>query len=142
MLKTAEAMKELPAVEQAYRRGQMAENQAIDVALAAQHRSNETASAQAADALVEMAESVRHGGGRRVPSGPAAMVHLRIDLESLRRGHTDAGEVCEVPGVGPIPNSRGSLVYRRCLECGIRTGWARLHPSTGGGGTGFGGIPK
>ncbi len=40
--------------------------------------------------------------GRRAP-GPRATVHVRVDLDALRRGSLDAGEVCEIPGVGPVP---------------------------------------
>lgn len=47
-----------------------------------------------ADALVELAA---HEGG------PAAMVHVRVDHTALVRGFTEEGEVCEVPGIGPIP---------------------------------------
>jgi len=46
-------------------------------------------------------------GGPGVPSGrragPRATVHVRVDLDALRRGSLDAGEVCEIPGVGPVP---------------------------------------
>jgi hypothetical protein len=28
---------------------------------------------------------------------------LRVDLAALRRGELEAGEVCEIPGVGPVP---------------------------------------
>ena len=33
---------------------------------------------------------------------PAAMIHVRVDLAALERGHTKRGEVCEVPGAGPV----------------------------------------
>ena len=35
--------------------------------------------------------------------GPATMVHVRVDHDALVRGHLEAGEVCEIPGIGPIP---------------------------------------
>jgi len=35
-------------------------------------------------------------------NGPKALVHVRVDIEALRRGSTFPGEVCEIPGVGPI----------------------------------------
>ena len=38
--------------------------------------------------------------GRRTPS---ATVHLRVDLDALRRGSVNDGDVCEIPGVGPVP---------------------------------------
>ena len=31
------------------------------------------------------------------------MVHVRVDHAALVRGHREKGEICEVPGVGPIP---------------------------------------
>ncbi len=40
--------------------------------------------------------------GCSVP-GPTATVHVRVDHQALLRGHLRRGEVCEIPGVGPIP---------------------------------------
>ena len=40
----------------------------------------------------------KSGGGR-----PPTLMHLRVDLAALRRGNLDEGEVCEIPGVGPVP---------------------------------------
>ncbi len=74
-------------------------NQTFAEARAAGRR--ESAEAYAADALVAMAEA--SGGGSKPASVPRAMVHVRVDHEALLRGHIKAGEVCEVPGVGPIP---------------------------------------
>jgi hypothetical protein len=31
------------------------------------------------------------------------MVHVRVDHEALVRGHLEPGEICELPGIGPIP---------------------------------------
>ena len=46
----------------------------------------------------------RAPGARRCASpGPTAMVHVRVDHEALVRGHLEPGEVCEIPGIGPIP---------------------------------------
>jgi hypothetical protein len=40
----------------------------------------------------------------RSPGLPApASVHLRVDLEALRRGSLEGDERCEIPGVGPVP---------------------------------------
>lgn len=30
-------------------------------------------------------------------------MHVRVDHEAWVRGHTEAGEACEIPGTGPIP---------------------------------------
>lgn len=37
----------------------------------------------------------------RTPS-PTATVHLRVDLDALRRGSVGEGGICEIPGVGPV----------------------------------------
>ena len=34
---------------------------------------------------------------------PSATVHLRVDLDALRRGSVAEGDICEIPGVGPVP---------------------------------------
>jgi hypothetical protein len=38
----------------------------------------------------------------RTPDPRATMV-LRVDLDALRRGSVGEGEICEIPGVGPVP---------------------------------------
>lgn len=43
----------------------------------------------------------RRGAKRRARRRPARVVVL-ADLQALRRGHAEAGETCEIPGVGPI----------------------------------------
>ena len=79
----------------------------------------------AADALVRLAcgavdvvpadgRRERGRGGPRPPGdgghasagregGPSAMVHVRVDHQALVRGHLEPGEICEIPGIGPIP---------------------------------------
>jgi hypothetical protein len=49
--------------------------------------------------------SGRSGGGR-----PSTTMHLRVDLAALRRGELESGEVCEIPGVGPVPLATASNV--------------------------------
>jgi hypothetical protein len=39
----------------------------------------------------------------RSTPAPGTMMHLRVDLAALRRGELEDGEVCEIPGVGPVP---------------------------------------
>ncbi|MGH9197388.1 MAG: HNH endonuclease signature motif containing protein, partial [Acidimicrobiia bacterium] len=58
----------------------------------------EPAQALAADALLEMARACKEGAS----DGPKALVNVRVDYAALKRGHTSNGEVCEIPGVGPI----------------------------------------
>ncbi len=56
-----------------------------------------------ADALVAMAEHARTCEHDERGQGPVARVHVRVDHAALVRGHTAAGEICEIPGIGPIP---------------------------------------
>ena len=51
--------------------------------------------AYAADALVALA--------RGEEAGPRAAVAVRVDHSARVRGHTEAGEVCDIAGIGPIP---------------------------------------
>jgi hypothetical protein len=30
-------------------------------------------------------------------------MNIRIDIDALKRGHTEHGEICEIAGVGPMP---------------------------------------
>ncbi len=65
--------------------------------------------ASAADALVDLV--CRRGAlGPTTPGpgpvrtrDPRATVFIRCDLGALRRGQVAEGELCEVPGVGPVP---------------------------------------
>ncbi len=34
---------------------------------------------------------------------PSSVVHVRVDHAALLRGHVEGDELCEIPGVGPIP---------------------------------------
>ncbi len=61
----------------------------------------ESEAAYLADALVALcSEGTGSGSGA---GRPPAKVHLRADLAALRRGSLEAGELCEIPGVGPVP---------------------------------------
>ncbi len=81
---------------------------------------DEPARAVAADALVRLvggdADRLERSGGEPgsdgagstagpggSPRGPSTMVHVRVDHGALMRGHLEPGEVCEIPGIGPIP---------------------------------------
>jgi hypothetical protein len=59
----------------------------------------ERSDALAFDALVALTSTA--GGERGGEAGCAVVV--RVDHAAFRRGRTEAGEVCEVAGVGPIP---------------------------------------
>ena len=58
----------------------------------------ESREAHRADALVDLARP-----NSAAPAGPDTMIHVMVDYEALMRGHTVAGEKCEIPGIGPIP---------------------------------------
>ena len=58
----------------------------------------ESSQAYLADALVALVTRPGTDG----PHRPKALVHLRVDLQALRRGNTGPGEICEVAGVGPV----------------------------------------
>jgi len=60
----------------------------------------ESGEAHRVDALLELLGP--DGAG---PAGPHHMVHVVVDYEALVRGHTVAGEQCEIPGFGPVPVS-------------------------------------
>jgi len=67
---------------------------------------DEPRKALAADALVRLAcEDPDSGAGSDTGarSAPSSMVHVRVDHEALIRGHVKGGEICEIPGIGPIP---------------------------------------
>jgi hypothetical protein len=57
-------------------------------------------SAQTATSAGRAGESGRKGRDR---SEPVTMVHVRVDHRALVRGHVESGEICEIPGIGPIP---------------------------------------
>jgi hypothetical protein len=65
-------------------------------------RRRDSDAAVAADALVEMARCASSQPGDPLRPTPAAVIHVRMDHAALERGHTERGEVCEVPEVGPV----------------------------------------
>ncbi len=64
---------------------------------------HEPLDAYAADAVAEclLSEPVAETAGTGL-SVPKAYVHIVVDHGALIRGGTAAGEVCEIPGVGPV----------------------------------------
>jgi hypothetical protein len=58
----------------------------------------ESREAHRVDALVDLARPA----SAEAPT-PKNMVHVVVDYEALMRGHTVAGEQCEIPGFGPVP---------------------------------------
>jgi Domain of unknown function (DUF222)/HNH endonuclease len=67
---------------------------------------HESPEAYAADALMALcaAKSVgAQGSSGTKPTRASAVMNIRIDIDALKRGHTEHGEICEIAGVGPIP---------------------------------------
>ncbi|MGP8005770.1 MAG: HNH endonuclease signature motif containing protein [Acidimicrobiales bacterium] len=76
----------------------------------------ESPEAYAADALVALltgeSDDDRGPSTRRAST---SSVHVRIDLEALRNGFVGPGQLCEIPGVGPIPVERAREVMGDAL---------------------------
>jgi hypothetical protein len=98
----------------------------IDAAIDTDRRSGarEPFDALAADGLVAMAEAslaggqaplkARGGRGRRRLRNRRELICL-VDLAALQRGSLEAGETCEIPGVGPIPVAVARQVFGDAL---------------------------
>jgi hypothetical protein len=62
------------------------------------------------DALLDALRHAARGGTAAptgepdldTPTGPPAKILARVDAAALRRGHTVAGELCEIDGLGPV----------------------------------------
>ena len=67
---------------------------------------HERPEAYAADALMVLCErsstSESSENGTKT-TRPNVVMNIRVDIDALKRGHTEHGEVCEIAGVGPIP---------------------------------------
>ena len=59
--------------------------------------------ALAFDALVAMSAASVDGGSEVTTKNSCSTLVIRADHGALVRGHTEAGETCEIAGVGPIP---------------------------------------
>ena len=71
---------------------------------------HERPEAYAADALMALCEQVSNadsgsklGANTKKVGRTNAVINIRVDIDALKRGHTEHGEVCEIAGVGPIP---------------------------------------
>jgi hypothetical protein len=62
----------------------------------------ESLAAYRADGLLAMARAARAGDGTAKPNSNAKVIVV-VDVEALRRGEVEAGETCEIRGVGPVP---------------------------------------
>ena len=71
-------------------------------ALARKAQVHESAGAYRADALVALVtgEGLASGTGS---ARPQVTLSIRVDGKALKRGHAKSGEICHIPGVGPVP---------------------------------------
>jgi Domain of unknown function (DUF222) len=51
----------------------------------------------------------------KATTNPRYLALLRVDVEALRRGHADDGELCEIAGVGPVPASVARAVLGEAI---------------------------
>jgi hypothetical protein len=79
------------------------EREMFDQARKANRR--ELPEALAFDAMVQLAADVAAGRYRDAPGRAPATIVVRVDKTAFDRGRSEPGEVCEIPGVGPIPLS-------------------------------------
>ena len=70
-----------------------------------EHERPESYAADALMALCEKANATDSGAGtsKSKTTRPNTVMNIRVDIDALKRGHTENGEVCEIAGVGPIP---------------------------------------
>jgi hypothetical protein len=54
-------------------------------------------------ALCEKATTKQSNESGKKTTRPNAVMHIRVDIDALKRGRTENGEICEIAGVGPIP---------------------------------------
>jgi len=78
-------------------------------ARAREAKQRECSDAYAFDALIELARRALDGTPVTT-KGAKSVVRARVDLNALRRGHTEAGEMCEIPGVGPVAVSHAQEI--------------------------------
>ena len=67
------------------------------------HERPEAYAADALTALCEKATTKQASECGTKSSRPNAVINIRVDIDALKRGRTEHGEVCEIAGVGPIP---------------------------------------
>ena len=73
---------------------------------------HERPEAYAADALMALCDKASHKASgsnsganatEKKSTRPNAVINIRVDIDALKRGHTEHGEICEIAGIGPIP---------------------------------------
>jgi hypothetical protein len=78
----------------------------------------ENPEAYLADALVSLAHST---SSDPKASGPKAIVHVRVDHAALVRGRNEGQEICEIPGIGPIPVSTARALSSDAILAAVLT---------------------
>ncbi len=68
-----------------------------------EHERPEAYAADALMALCEKTTSKQSCESTKRTTRSNAVMHIRVDMDALKRGRTENGEVCEIAGVGPIP---------------------------------------
>ena len=66
------------------------------------HERPEAYAADALMALCDKATTKQMSTSRIKTARPNAVINIRVDINALKRGRTEHGEVCEIAGVGPI----------------------------------------
>jgi len=79
-------------------------------ARAREAKQRDSSDAYAFDALIELARRALDGTPTADAKHTKSVVRARVDLNALRRGHTEAGEICEIPGVGPVAVSHARQI--------------------------------
>ena len=77
---------------------------------------HERPEAYAADALMALCEKASAKQSSESPTKttrPNAVINIRVDIDALKRGHTEHGEVCEIAGVGPIPVATADVIISK-----------------------------
>jgi len=68
-----------------------------------EHERPEAYAADALMALCEKATTKQSCESGKKTTRSNAVMHIRVDIDALKRGRTENGEICEIAGVGPIP---------------------------------------
>jgi len=79
-------------------------------ARARENKQRESSDAYSFDALIELARRALDGTPTAAGTRARSVVRARVDLGALRRGHTETGEICEIPGVGPVAVSHARQI--------------------------------
>jgi hypothetical protein len=91
----ANQLQHLPVTQAALRNGTLSNAQAVEVARGAIVAPNTETQ------LLNLAKQSSESGMKT--SRPNVVMNIRVDIDALKRGRAEHGEICEIAGVGPIP---------------------------------------